>query len=61
MVLDPKFSVNVRSVDGFQGGDKKLYQAIEAALFEFELLNHFASAFNKLSIWDISKSNVFSR
>ncbi|CAL5189953.1 unnamed protein product [Lathyrus oleraceus] len=134
MVSDPKFSVNVRSVDGFQGGeediiiistvrsnlsgkvgflsnrqranvaitrarhclwiignastlvnsnsvwrkvvgdakerkcfhnaddDRKLDQAIEDALFEFELLDDdSASAFNKLSIRDISESNTFSR
>ncbi|KAL5102073.1 hypothetical protein RYX36_006400 [Vicia faba] len=132
MVSDPKFSVNVRSVDGFQGGeediiiistvrsnlsgkvgflsnrqranvaitrarhclwiignattlvnsnsvwkkvvgdakerksfhnaddDKKLNQAIEDALFEFELLDDSASAFNKLSIRDISETKTFS-
>ena len=118
MVLDPKFSVNVRSVDGFQGGEEDIIiistvrsnlsgkvgflsnrqranvaitrarhclwmirnattlvnnksvwrkfvgdakerkcfhnADIEDALFEFELLDDYVSAFNKLSIRDIS-------
>ncbi|XP_045832762.1 helicase sen1-like [Trifolium pratense] len=132
MISDPHFTVNVRSVDGFQGGeediiiissvrsnlggnvgflsdrrranvsitrarhclwivgnattltnsnsvwrrvvddamkrncfhnadeDKKLNQVIEDALFEFEQLDDSASAFNKLSIRDMSETYAFT-
>jgi dienelactone hydrolase len=41
--------------------DKKLDQAIKDACFEFELLDDSASAFNKLSIRDMSETSTFSR
>jgi len=41
--------------------DKKLNQVIEDAFLEFELLDDSASAFNKLSIRDMSETTNFSR
>lgn len=57
VVVDAKERNCFHNVDD----DKKLNQAIEDALFEFELLDDSTSAFNKLSIRDISKTKTFSR